>query len=514
MYDETMGGAGERIHWADVVAASVKQDREHRIATGITPSGPIHIGNMREVLTGDLVYKAMKDRGLPVELLYVADDFDPLRKVYPFLPDSYAAYVGKPVSDIPCPCGEHRSYADHFLTPFLSALSELDISPQVHLASELYRSGAFTKEIATAIGHTAEIRHILEQVSGRTLPPDWAPFYPLCSVCKKLSPARILDHDPARHTVRYRCACGNEGTADYSRGEGKLVWRVDWPMRWARFGVTVEPFGKDHATSGGSYDTGKEIARRVFRVEPPHPVIYEWISLKGKGAMHSSKGVVVTITEMLEIVPPDVLRYLIARTRPERTIDFDPGMGLISLIDEYDRVSHEGTGREYELSRIASVPTRIPFRHMVTVVQIAHDERRLFQCLARTSYDVTNTANILRQAERVRVWLRKYAPDTVKFSVKEKIPLQVGELGEEDLRALSAYLEFLKALPAWSAEAIHNGVYEVAPRCGTDAKHLFELVYLAFLGQSRGPRLGWFLEALGREFVTGRLSEAVYPCVL
>jgi lysyl-tRNA synthetase class 1 len=57
-------------------------------------------------------------------------------------------------------------------------------------------------------------------------------------------------------------------------------------------------------------------------------------------------------------------------------------------------------------------------------------------------------------------------------------------------------------------------VYEVAPRCGTDAKHLFELVYLAFLGQSRGPRLGWFLEALGREFVTGRLSEAVYPCVL
>ena len=114
----------------------------------------------------------------------------------------------------------------------------------------------------------------------------------------------------------------------------------------------------------------------------------------------------------------------------------------------------------------------------------------------------------------MRVWLRKYAPDSVKFSVREELPLQARELPEEDLRALAAYLEFLKALPAWSAEDIHNGVYEVAPRCGTDAKRLFELIYLAFLGQARGPRLGWFLEALGREFVVGRLSEAVYPCVL
>jgi lysyl-tRNA synthetase class 1 len=514
MYDETMGGVNERIHWADVVAGSVRAGIPHRVATGITPSGPIHIGNMREVLTGDLVFKAMVERGLPAELLYIADDFDPLRKVYPFLPESYAGWVGKPLSDIPCPCGGHRSYGDHFLTPFLSALSELDIFPRVYLSSELYRSGAYTGEIATAIEHAGEIRHILERVSGRTLPPDWAPFYPICSVCRRLSPARILEHDPSRHTVRYRCACGNEGTADYSRGEGKLVWRVDWPMRWAHFGITVEPFGKDHATAGGSYDTGKEIARRVFRCEPPHPVIYEWISLKGKGAMHSSKGVAVTITEMLEIVPPDVLRYLIARTRPERTIDFDPGMGLISLIDEYDRVSHEAAGREYELSRIASIPTRIPFRHMVTVVQIAHDEKRLFQCLARTSYDVTNTENILRQADRARVWLRKYAPDSVKFSVREELPPQAGEFSEADIRALSGYLEFLKTLPAWSAEAIHNGVYEVAPRCGMEARRLFEVVYLAFLGQARGPRLGWFLEALGKEFVIGRLSEAVYPCVL
>ena len=45
------------MHWADVLANELlKDDRKHVLATGITPSGPIHIGNMREVLTTDAVY--------------------------------------------------------------------------------------------------------------------------------------------------------------------------------------------------------------------------------------------------------------------------------------------------------------------------------------------------------------------------------------------------------------------------------------------------------------------------
>ena len=108
---KSVANTNEKVHWADVCAAEVPQDIPHRIATGITPSGPIHLGNMREVVTGDLVYKAMKERGLDVELIYNADDFDPLRKVYPFLPESYEQYIGLPICDIPCPCGKHKSYA-------------------------------------------------------------------------------------------------------------------------------------------------------------------------------------------------------------------------------------------------------------------------------------------------------------------------------------------------------------------------------------------------------------------
>jgi lysyl-tRNA synthetase class 1 len=51
-------------HWADRVAGEViAAGRAPVISTGISPSGEIHIGNMREVLTGDAVYRALRDTG-------------------------------------------------------------------------------------------------------------------------------------------------------------------------------------------------------------------------------------------------------------------------------------------------------------------------------------------------------------------------------------------------------------------------------------------------------------------
>jgi lysyl-tRNA synthetase class 1 len=197
------------------------------------------------------------------------------------------------------------------------------------------------------------------------------------------------------------------------------------------------------------------------------------------------------------------------RTRPEKTIDFDPGMGLISLIDEYDRVAAAAEGREYELSRISSIPTRIPFRHMVTVVQIAHDERGIFQCLARSGYNVADYENVLHQAERVKRWLRRYAPESVKFSIKEELPVSAADLVPGLRAALREYIRILENLTRWSAEELHNAVYEVAEQQDVPAKDIFMAIYLAFLGQKRGPRLGWFLEALGREKVLRRLHKVV-----
>ena len=69
------------MHWAEVVAIDLlKKGNEHIVNTGISPSGYIHVGNMREILTGDAIHRAIIKNGGKSVLNYIADSFDPLRK--------------------------------------------------------------------------------------------------------------------------------------------------------------------------------------------------------------------------------------------------------------------------------------------------------------------------------------------------------------------------------------------------------------------------------------------------
>ncbi|MDX1612025.1 MAG: lysine--tRNA ligase, partial [Candidatus Thermoplasmatota archaeon] len=349
------------MHWADVLAKELlEQGDEHVLATGITPSGPIHVGNLREVMTTETVHRAVRDQGGKSTLLYIGDTYDPLRKVYPFLEDhpsiDYEAHVGKPLSDVPCPCGEHESYAHHFLEPFLEALSHLGIEPVVKLAHEMYQDGSYTEAIQQALDKAPEIREILEGVSGRELPKHWLPLNVKCQACGKISGTEPLLYEYPE--VEYRCACEHEGRIDVRENDiGKLPWRVDWPARWSFLGVTFEAFGKDHAAAGGSWDTGQPIARQVYEINPPHHTVYEFIHVKGEGAMHSSTGTGIAAGDVLDVTPPEVLRFFFERYQPNKHVEFDPGMGLLDLVDDYDRVllEYHETGESGEINDIDRV---------------------------------------------------------------------------------------------------------------------------------------------------------------
>jgi len=494
------------IHWADVVAQKLADNGPHTIATGITPSGPVHIGNMREVMTADTVYRALRDRDVEARLIYIADTFDRLRRLYPFLPESFKEHAGKPLSEIPCPTGCCGSYADHFLNPFLDSMKKLGIQAEVYRADILYKQGKYVEAIKTALEKRDEIAQILKEVSGRDVGENWSPFQAICQCCGRTNKVKITDFDPKAETVEYQCECGSKGIVSM-RGGGKLVWRVDWPARWPIFKVTVEPFGKDHATAGGSYDTGKRISEEIYHYPAPFPIVYEWIHLKGAGAMHSSTGIAITIQQMLDVVPPEVLRYLIIRNKPEKHIEFDPAMGLITLVDEYDQ--RKGDERALQLSSIGERrPFEIPFRHMVTAIQIAMgDKDTLLKALERSGYDISRKEEILARAANVETWLNKYAPDYVKFQLQEKLPAAVNNLAPEERKALG---ELADRIGSKTAAEIHDEVYAVARENGMDPKKFFQAIYITFLGDRQGPKVGWFLASLDRDFVRARLEEAAY----
>lgn len=506
-----MATTSKARHWADLLADEIISQRgqDHVVNTGITPSGEIHIGNMREVVTADAIHRVLSERGIASRLLYIADTYDPLRHVYPFLdPQRYHDQVGRPLSEIPCPCGQHANYAEHFLAPFLWSLQQLGIYPTVHRADQLYKTGAYTEAIIIALQQRERIRQILKAETGRATPDDWNPFNPLCQACGRINQANVLGFSAEAQTVDYACACGQRGTVSMA-GSGKLTWRVDWPARWKIFGVTVEPFGKDHASRGGSYDTGMRIAREVYGIEPPFPVPYEWLSLAGKGDMSSSKGNVLSIHAMLEVVPPEVLRYLILRAPPQRSIRLDPGLPLLQLIDEYDDVEAKNRdSRALELAAISGIkPVGVPYRHMVTVVQAAQgDADTWMEILRRNGYQLDNTEELRQRAAYAQQWLETFAPEELRFRVQDQLPPAASELTPEQKQALQLLGERLRA--GMTGEQIHQLIYTLKDELDTKPDLLFKGIYLALLGKTQGPRAGWFLSTLDTSFVKQRFAEA------
>jgi lysyl-tRNA synthetase class 1 len=498
-------------HWADEIAEKLSgAPGRQEISTGISPSGSIHIGNLREVMTADVIYRALRERREDVGFHYVADNFDPLRRVYPFLDAKvYQPLVGRPLSEVPCPCGEHPNYGEHFLLPFLETLQELRIDVVVHRGDRMYKSGTMNPMIVAALKGRDAIARILREMTGKQIDPEWSPFDPLCPECGRITDTEVTGFSERAETVDYRCGCGSKGTVPMAGG-GKLTWRVDWPARWKVLGVTIEPFGKDHATAGGSYDTGRRIVREVFGYEPPFPITYEWISLKGQGDMSSSKGNVISIDRMLRVVPPEVLRYLIVRTPPQRTIAFDPGLPLLSLVDEYDDVESEGRDhRALALCRASDYkPVGIPFKHLVNVVQMANfDFSQTKEILKRGGYEVADEEPLRGRVDYAKRWLEEFAPADMKFTLKAELPPEASRLTGLQRQFLAAAADRLRA--GMKAEEIHQAVYalagEMAPLKPAEG---FQAIYLAFLGTLRGPRVGWFLAFLDHDFVVKRLREA------
>ena len=488
-------------HWADVIAEDLlKRGDKHRIATGITPSGHIHFGNLREIIIADAVRRAVEEKGGKAEVVYVADTFDPLRRRYPFLPEEFEKYVGMPLSEIPDPEGEcHENYAEHFLQPFLESLDVLGIDLVVKRADQMYKSGEYENHIRVALEKRDKIAEILKEVSGREVEKDWSPFNPLCKNCGRINSAKVKRFDDKG--AYYSCSCGYEGYASFK--EGKLTWRVDWVARWDILRITCEPFGKDHAAAGGSYDTGVRIAKEVYGFEPPYPIVYEWIHLKGVGAMKSSKGIVVPVKDLVEALPPEIIKYIIIRTKPERHIEFDPSM-ILEVFDEFED-AYRRKDRSVQLSIVGDVVySDVSFRHLVVVGQIANwDLEKALEILSRTYHvDDTVRKDVERRLIYAKRWLEKFAPENLKFEIKEEID---AEFNEEERRFLRTFAEKLEE--DMSPERIHQLVYEVARELNVKPAKAFQAIYKAILGKNYGPRAGYFIKSLGIEWVKKRFKK-------
>ncbi len=526
------------MDWADELAASVEGAQV--VNDSKTPSGTVHVGSLRGPVILDVITRALRARGVETTLLYGVDDLDPMDAQALLSPDAIDREMGRPLAHVPDPAGDcHASYARHFAGIFIDTFAGLGIHPdRYYWMSDIYPTGQLDPFIRIALDRAAVVREVYRRVANVQHPDHWLPLGVICPSCGKVGTTIASDWDGETVSVACRAdlvawatGCGWTGRISPFGGAAKLPWNLEWAAQWSLFGVTIEPNGKDLATAGGSRDRSDAIAREVFEREPPINFPYEFLNIGGR-KMSTSKGRGAAAHTIGAVIPPEQLRFLFVRNRPESAIEFDPeGTDAIPrLFDEFDRLASATAGREvkgelpsghesiFRYSMLdpdsdvvaAAGAYRPPFAHLALLVQVPGvDVAERVAAEKGGPLTGAESAELEVRLDAVRHWLEAYAPERARLEIRrDSLPVEAALLRPEQrgfLRALAAAAQ--GDAPA-SGEQWQSAIFAVAAEHALDAKAAFNALYLVFLGRPNGPRAGWLLASLERDFVIGRLGEA------
>jgi lysyl-tRNA synthetase class 1 len=490
-------------------------DGEILIESGGSPSGTYHLGHMRELIICDAILLELTKRGRTAKHVYFVDDLDALRKVPANVPEAYKKYLGIPICDVPAPDGSEQSYADYFLNGLEQACEDLGVEVTLIRSHEKYRSGYFVPGIEHCLEKVDVIRQALENVSNRKLPPNWTPIQVMDG--EYLKNREFIDIDTKTKIIQYKNPQDEIKSVQYEKGEVKLDWRLDWPSRWWLMKVNVEPFGREHASAGGSYDTGKRLMKDVYGAEAPLPVPYDSIHMAGDTKkMSASKGTALSANEGLELLPAETIRYFMLRNPLNRPIYFDPVNGVMQLMDDFAALAAkpDRTDSEEQLLYICTrgvskkTVSRIPFSHLVASYQAAlKDTDKTLEIIRRTEHAgvVDEDADIIKaELKFIDAWLAKRAPEEVKFALQDTIdPAQFSEAEKQFMSHLAEKIE--QAPEDADGDWFHKAIYEFKSSSGLEPKELFNTLYRALISKTSGPRAGWFLSILPRDWLVSRL---------
>lgn len=509
----------DELYWADQIAKKVIKQRGRKskyvCAAGITPSGTVHIGNFREVITVELVSRALKSAGKKVRFIYSWDDYDRLRKVPKNFPKQnlLKKFLGQPIVDVPDPFECHKSYAEHLEKEFENELPKVGIKPKFIYQNKMYRACKYAKEIAVCLQAREKIREILNKYRKEPLPKNWYPVKIFCRKCNT-DETKVISYD-GKFTLTYKCKCGAEETIDFRKsGNVKLVWRVDWPMRWHYEKVDFEPGGKDHSTPGGSRDTGSQIIRAVYHEEPPVYQMYDFVIVKGAGGkISSSLGNVITLTDCLKIYLPEIVRYLFASTKPNKEFSIPTDEEVIKTYEDFYKAERIFYGKEpniskrnkqhwsrvYEMSCVSSPAKEMPeqpsFRHAIELINIYRTVEKALPALGKSK---RNKAIL----ECAKNWLELYAPEQYKFEIQEKPKVKLIKKEKEIVYAVAEKIKQAK-----SENEVKQGIKEVSEKFQIKLPKLFVILYKVLLNKERGPRFAPLVIAIGQKKVAEILKK-------
>ncbi len=544
------------IHWiSEVVNRVLERDAdEYIISSGKSPSGSIHIGFMRELIISDVIKRELVKLGKRAKTMFVVDDYDPVRSFPKSVSLKIEDWVGIPYCDVPDEFGCCESYGAHWANELIETFPEFGVDPEVVWTSKIYETPEMRKAVRTCLKNTEVIREIMIDYVGRDFNNEqrekyiqsmknWYPASVVCPKCGHLQsgvkgeirPNRVTVYDPENDLVSFTChACGHSDTLPLTDVRIKLVWRVDWPSKWYILSVTCEPAGKDHAVKGGSYDTGLEISRRVFKWDGPVKVPYEWVRIGGRD-MSTSEGIVFVPHLWAEIAPPELYRFFMLRTDLARAINIQPER-LPDLIDEYERFERiyyglekaDGQYRElvklvYPLTLVgepsAQCPPKLPFKYAIVMSQLegilGHEivlERSREVIMKQHNIDTLTEEtdnHIVKRLNRARRWVELFGSKNDRIDVPDRVPDEIrATLTDTDKEFLKRIVDVLQEKDL-DEDTLQSAVFEEARAVGLKERRAFMVLYRILISRKSGPRLAPFIKMLGQRWVADRISSVL-----
>ena len=369
---------------------------------GLSVSGLQHVGRLRgEITLSQILTRSLRAEGrnvLQSLVLYTQDEWKAKEKqIAQFPGDEGSQYIGRRLIDVPDPFGCHGTWVDHYWVDFGGVLDRFAPSPDLRkrargesdvrivTTTQAYENPEMQAIVRDLAARAEEVRLLVNKYrSRRPYPQGWIPFEAFCDACGKIG-AKTVGIDGT--LARYKCEkCGHEGTSSVTKG--KLNWRLEWASLWKVYRVDIEPFGKDHATPGGSRDSCKEIIETLLKTRAPMGIPYEWVGIadRGKdlGDMGSSDFLGFSPAQWLEVGDPEVIRYAYTFNPIFRRVVFDLSRAD-GLHDTYDMAEaayysderegdEEAQARSFELAQLGPVPEEKPFalsyRHAAFLAQI------------------------------------------------------------------------------------------------------------------------------------------------
>jgi len=472
--------------------------------TGYGPSGLPHIGTFGEVARTTMVrhaFRVLTEDKIPTRLICFSDDMDGLRKVPGNIPNKemVAEHLGKPLTQIPDPFGDHPSFGHHNNARLRAFLDTFGFDYEFLSATECYTTGRFDKTLLKVLQHYDAIRDVILPTLGPERRATYSPFLPISSVTGQVLQVPIIDRDTASGTIFYKePETGRLTQVPVTSGHCKLQWKADWAMRWAALGVDYEMAGKDLIDS-------VRLAGHICRIlgaQQPEGFIYE-LFLDEKGEKISkSRGNGLTIEEWLTYASPESLSlYMYQSPRKAKRLYFDV---IPRAVDEY--VGH-----------LAAYPKEEQDAKLMNAVWHIHSGVPPKAELPISFALLLNLASASNSEDKEVLWgfIRRYAPDAtpedhplldqlvgyaIRYFHDFVKPAKRYRLPDERERAALVDLDArLGKLPAGAlSEEIQGEVYAVGKEHGFEPlRAWFSALYEVLLGQTQGPRFGSFVELYG-----------------